>query len=44
MAQLVRDEGLRAMDAGPLENLRFLHMMAQQASGTGFASAVKILA
>ncbi len=50
VAQLVRDGGLRAIDAGPLERARqleslgFLHMMAQQPLGTGFASAMKILA
>ena len=50
VAQLVRDGGLRAIDAGPLEHARhlegfmFLHMMVQQQLGTGFGSAVKILA
>ena len=50
VAQLVRDGGLRAVDVGPLERARhleglgFIHMMAQQPLGTGFASAVKILA
>jgi hypothetical protein len=49
VAQLVRDGGLRAIDSGPLERARqleslgFLHMMAQQPLGTGFASAVKIV-
>lgn len=49
VAQLARDGGLRAIDVGPLERARhleglgFLHMMAQQPLGTGFASAVKII-
>ena len=49
VAQLARDGGLRAVDVGPLERARhleglgFLHMMAQQPLGTGFASAVKII-
>jgi NADPH-dependent F420 reductase len=50
VAQLVRDGGLRAIDAGPLERARqleglgFLHITLQQPLGTGFSSAVKILA
>jgi 8-hydroxy-5-deazaflavin:NADPH oxidoreductase len=50
VAQLVRDGGLRAIDVGPLERARqleglgFLHITLQQQLGTGFASAVKILA
>ena len=49
VAQLARDGGLRAIDVGPLERARhleslgFLHMMAQQPLGTGFASAVKVV-
>jgi NADPH-dependent F420 reductase len=49
VAQLVRDGGLRAIDVGPLERARhleglgFVHMMAQQPLGTGFASAVKVI-
>jgi 8-hydroxy-5-deazaflavin:NADPH oxidoreductase len=48
--QLVEDGGLRAVDAGPLararqlEALAYLHMAVQQPLGTGFASAVKIIA
>ena len=48
--QLVEDSGLRAVDAGPLararqlEGLAFLHMAVQQPLGTGFSSAVKIIA
>jgi NADPH-dependent F420 reductase len=50
VAQLVQDGGLRAVDAGPLarahelEALGFLHMALQEALGTGFSSAVKVLA
>ncbi len=50
VAQLVRDGGLRAIDTGPLERARqleglgFLHITLQQPLGTGFGSAVKILA
>lgn len=50
VAQLARDGELRAIDVGPLERARhleglgFLHMMAQQPLGTGFASAVKFIA
>jgi 8-hydroxy-5-deazaflavin:NADPH oxidoreductase len=48
--QLVEDGGLRAVDAGPLarahelEALGYLHMALQQPLGTGFGSAVKVLA
>jgi 8-hydroxy-5-deazaflavin:NADPH oxidoreductase len=50
VAQLVGDGGMRAVDAGPLararelEALGYLHMALQQPLGTGFASAVKVLA
>jgi NADPH-dependent F420 reductase len=50
VAQLVRDGGLRAIDTGSLERARqleglgFLHITLQQTLGTGFGSAVKILA
>jgi 8-hydroxy-5-deazaflavin:NADPH oxidoreductase len=48
--RLVEDGGLRAVDAGPLararelEALGYLHMVLQQPLGTGFSSAVKVLA
>jgi predicted dinucleotide-binding enzyme len=48
--RLVVDGGLRPIDAGPLvrarelEALGFLHMAVQGPLGTGFASAVKVLA
>jgi 8-hydroxy-5-deazaflavin:NADPH oxidoreductase len=48
--QLAQDAGLRAIDAGPLaharqlEGLGYLHMAIQDGLGTGYASAVKILA
>jgi predicted dinucleotide-binding enzyme len=47
--QLVRDGGMRAIDAGPLararelEALGYLHMAIQPSLGTRFASAVKVL-
>lgn len=47
---LIEDGGLRAVDAGPLrrarqlEGLGFLHMTLQQPLGTGFGSAVKVVA
>jgi 8-hydroxy-5-deazaflavin:NADPH oxidoreductase len=47
---LIESGGLRAVDAGPLarahelEALGYLHMAVQNGLGTGFASAVKILA
>ena len=50
VAGLVEAGGLRPVDAGPLrrarqlEGLGFLHMTLQQSLGTGFGSAVKILA
>ena len=50
VTQLVEDGGLRAIDAGPLarahelEALGFLHMAIQESLGTGFSSAVKVLA
>jgi 8-hydroxy-5-deazaflavin:NADPH oxidoreductase len=50
VAQLAADGGLRAIEAGPLarahelEALGYLHMALQQPLGTGFSSAVKILA
>ena len=49
VAQLASDGGLRAVDVGPLERARhlegmgFVHMMAQQPLGTGFASALRIV-
>ena len=48
--ELVESVGLRAVDAGPLaharqlEGLGYLHMAIQQPLGTGFGSAVKVLA
>jgi predicted dinucleotide-binding enzyme len=50
VGQLVEDGGLHAVDTGPLacahelESLGYLHLMLQQPLGTGFASAVKVLA
>jgi predicted dinucleotide-binding enzyme len=50
VAQLVRDGGLRPIDAGvlararELEALGYLHMVGQGTLGTDFASAVKLLA
>jgi predicted dinucleotide-binding enzyme len=50
VTQLVSDGGLRPIDAGPLararelEALGYLHMVVQAPLGTGFASAVKVLA
>jgi 8-hydroxy-5-deazaflavin:NADPH oxidoreductase len=49
VSQLVRDGGMRAVDAGPLrraqqlEALGFLHMSLQESLGTGWGSAVKFL-
>jgi 8-hydroxy-5-deazaflavin:NADPH oxidoreductase len=49
VSQLVRDGGMRAIDAGPLararelEALGYLHMAIQPSLGTRFASAVKVL-
>jgi 8-hydroxy-5-deazaflavin:NADPH oxidoreductase len=50
VAGLIDAGGLRPVDAGPLrrarqlENLGFLHMTLQQPLGTGFGSAVKVVA
>jgi 8-hydroxy-5-deazaflavin:NADPH oxidoreductase len=50
VTQLVEDGGMRAVDAGPLarahelEALGYLHMALQEPLGTGFASAVKVVA
>ena len=50
VAQLARDGGLNAIDVGPLKRARelealgFLHITLQGPLGTGFASAVKIVA
>ena len=50
VSRIVTDAGLRPIDAGPLrrarelEALGYLHMAVQQPLGTGFCSAVKILA
>jgi 8-hydroxy-5-deazaflavin:NADPH oxidoreductase len=49
VSELVRDGGLRPVDAGPLarahelEALGFLHMVLQESLGTGFASTIKVL-
>jgi 8-hydroxy-5-deazaflavin:NADPH oxidoreductase len=48
--RLAESAGLRAVDAGPLaharqlEGLGYLHMAIQEPLGTGFGSAVKVLA
>jgi 8-hydroxy-5-deazaflavin:NADPH oxidoreductase len=48
--RLVEDGGMRAVDAGPLarahelEALGYLHMALQEPLGTGFSSAVKVVA
>jgi 8-hydroxy-5-deazaflavin:NADPH oxidoreductase len=50
VAQLAEDGGLRPVDAGPLHRAReleaagFLHMTVQGTLGTGFGSALKIVA
>jgi 8-hydroxy-5-deazaflavin:NADPH oxidoreductase len=50
VSKLVEDGGLRPVDAGPLQRAReleaagLLHMSVQEALGTGFGSALKILA
>ncbi|HEY2655652.1 MAG TPA: NAD(P)-binding domain-containing protein [Solirubrobacteraceae bacterium] len=50
LRQLVEDAGLRAVDVGPLararqlEALAYVHMAVQQPLGTGFSSALKIIA
>jgi len=47
---LAEDGGLRAIDAGPLERAReleaagYLHMVVQEGLGTGYGSALKIVA
>ena len=49
VAGLVRAGGLNPIDAGPLrrarelERLGFLHMAIQDALGTGYGSAVKVI-
>ncbi len=49
VAELIADTGLRVIDAGPLrrarqlEHLGFLHMALQDALGSGYGSAIKIL-
>ncbi|HEX6022032.1 MAG TPA: NAD(P)-binding domain-containing protein [Solirubrobacter sp.] len=48
--QLIEDGGMRAIDAGPLARAReleaagYLHMAVQESLGTGFSSALKVLA
>jgi 8-hydroxy-5-deazaflavin:NADPH oxidoreductase len=50
VAQLAKDGGLHPIDAGPLKRAReleaagFLHMALQNALGTGFGSALRIIA
>ena len=50
ISQLVASAGLHAVDVGPLQRARqlealgLLHMVVQLTLGTGFGSAVKILA
>jgi predicted dinucleotide-binding enzyme len=50
VSRIVTDAGLRPIDVGPLrrarelEALGYLHMAVQQPLGTGFSSAVRILA
>jgi predicted dinucleotide-binding enzyme len=50
VSKLVEDGGLRPIDAGPLKRAReleaagLLHMSIQEPLGTGFGSALKILA
>ena len=50
VSQLVEDGGQRSIDAGPLarahelEAVGYLHMALQQPLGTGFGSAVKVVA
>jgi NADPH-dependent F420 reductase len=50
IAQLAEDGGLRPVDTGPLKRAReleaagFLHMTVQENLGTGFGSALKIVA
>jgi 8-hydroxy-5-deazaflavin:NADPH oxidoreductase len=50
VAELVRGAGLNPVDAGPLrrarelERLGFLHMAIQDGLGTGYGSAIKVIA
>jgi NADPH-dependent F420 reductase len=50
VSRIAADAGLRPIDAGPLkrahelEALGYLHMVLQEPLGTGFSSAVKVLA
>ena len=50
VSEIATDGGLRAIDAGPLKRARelealgYLHMVLQEPLGTGFGSAVKVLA
>ena len=50
VTELVEDGGLRALDTGPLRRARqiegagYLHMALQSGLGTGFGSALKVLA
>ena len=49
VAELVRDGGMRPIDAGPLsrarqiEGMQFLHIVTQSTLGTNWASTIKIL-
>ena len=49
VSQIVSDGGLRPVDAGPLRRAReleamgYLHMAVQEALGTGYGSAVKVV-
>ena len=49
VAQLVKDAGMRAIDAGPLsrarqlEAMQLLHIVTQESLGTNWGSAIKIL-
>ena len=49
VAELVKDGGMRPIDAGPLhrarqiEAMQFLHIVTQSTLGTNWASAIKIL-
>lgn len=50
VASVAEDGGLRAVDAGPLERAReleaagYLHMVVQEGLGTGYGSALRIVA
>jgi 8-hydroxy-5-deazaflavin:NADPH oxidoreductase len=50
VSELVESAGLRAIDAGPLAHARqleamgYLHMAIQNNLGTGYGSAIKVLA